>query len=193
MRNTKKNNGVVSKREPIPYTGIRPYITLFDMMPLVYEELPLEYWKRDTITLGVTTEHVPFVAELWKDEDVERLTIVIPVLHVGTWDLDVLKKKYKKDELFKSEGYTVEMKCLLADGIVDEEDEESMLMVTAYTEYLIKKGLITFVNDYEGVCLSYGRDLIGNKVAVITIDMVIDGTIYAKTDLPVRFPRSMFE
>lgn len=193
MKDTKKNNIKVKERDTVRFSYLRPFRKMYAMMPVVFKEPPIEIWIDKTIYMGITKDDdTPFVAELWKDGDDERLTIIMPLLHLNDWDLEVLKKKFQ-DDLFHSEGYSIDMKCSVAEGITDSEDEESMLMVTAYAEYLVRKGYVHFVNDYEGVCLSYGKDMIGNTVAIITVDMVIDGERYAETEIPVKFPRSMFE
>lgn len=172
--------------------GKKPFHLILGNMPVVYnKEMEIED-KALRITTGVISDNTPFVAEIWRNEvNDEYLSIAMPKKYFSKRELKQLEEFI--DELYSREDFVLIHHSDMIEGISDIEDEMDMLIATAYIEYLVKKKIICFVSDYEGSSVVYGNDLLGNRVALITIDMKVDGEVLAESSLGVDFPKSTFE
>ena len=136
---------------------------------------------------GVLKNGVPFEAELWKNATSLNMSVVLP----EQFDVsDKKSKPLKKDNLMGFHNQVKDIhKGVLTIGMVDGGSVTELNMTMQYVDYLKENGLVEFIGDMENGSVFYVIDVEGKELAYITVTLLEQENVFAKTALHfIEFP-----
>ena len=134
---------------------------------------------------GVTSDQIPFEADLWYEHNPETKNISI-------YRPEIMEFNDVEDEPLINEStgtrtfnYEVQRhyNMALCDGMVDNGSIESLSLLNTYVELLIDYGMIEYATNVYNASASRLVDFAGNDTVAITITLEEDGEVMSSTPL----------
>lgn len=134
---------------------------------------------------GVTSDQIPFEAELWYEHkpETKNITIYMPeIMEFNEIEDEPLINASTGTRTF---NYEVQRhySMALCDGMVDNGSIESLSLLNTYVELFIDYGMIEYTTDVYNASASRLVDFAGNDIVAITITLEEGGEEMSSTPL----------
>ncbi len=134
---------------------------------------------------GVTSDQIPFEAELWYDHDPETKNVTIYMPEIVEFNEIEGEPLINATTGTRAFNYDVERhySMALCDGMVDNGSIESLSLLNTYIELFIDYGMIEYSSNVYNASASRLVDFAGNDIVGISITLEEAGEVMASTSL----------
>lgn len=141
--------------------------------------------KNIGFTRGVTASGVPFEAELFEEDDVMTMSVIMPAIYNDAYEGQEEDEVIDENINITAMHYDVESDdySVLDFGMVDDAMEENTDVVKDYVDFLVKNGIVTYASNLINGAVLYRVDVLGNELTKVLVTMKEGETFWAYTDL----------
>ena len=134
---------------------------------------------------GVTSDQIPFEAELWYDHNPETKNVTIYMPEIVEFNEIEGGPLINATTGTRAFNYDVQRhySMALCDGMVDNGSIESLCLLNTYIELLIDYGMIEYSSNVYNASASRLVDFAGNDIVSISITLEEAGEVMASTSL----------
>ncbi|MDO4976998.1 MAG: hypothetical protein Q4E53_07025 [Eubacteriales bacterium] len=135
-------------------------------------------------TKGITSDGVPFEAELFEKDDVLTLSVVMPAIYNDNTYFDDKEKKDNQSNIIGIQYEVESMDYSILDiGMVDVAEEENKDVIEQYVDYLCNCDIVAFASNVFNGIVMYRIDHSGNELAKVMITLKEGDDYWAYTSL----------